>query len=45
MDKMGKKINMFEGQGCDEEIVNLSELHIPLYLSSKRERDERSTTD
>ena len=45
MDRMGEKIYMFEGLGCDEEIENLGEPHIPFNQSPERERDERSDRD
>ena len=45
MDRMAEKRYMFEGLGCDEEIENLEEPHIPLNPSPKRERDERSARD
>ena len=45
MDRMGEKRDMFEGLGCDEEIENLGEPHIPFNPSPERERDERSARD
>ena len=45
MDKMGEKRDMFKGLGCDEEIANVGEPHIPFNRSPERERDERSDRD
>ena len=42
---MGEKRDMFEGLGCDEEIANLGELHIPFNPSPEYARDERSARD
>jgi hypothetical protein len=45
MDRMGEERDMFEGLGCDEEIDNLGEPHIPFNPSPEHERDERSARD
>lgn len=45
MDRMGEKRDMFEGLGCDEEIANLGESHIPFNRSFEREKDEKSDRD
>jgi hypothetical protein len=45
MDRMGETRDMFEGLGCDDEIANLGEPHVPFNPSPKRERDERSAIE
>jgi hypothetical protein len=45
MDRMGETRDMFEGVGCDDEIANLGESHVPFIPSSERERDERSAIE
>jgi hypothetical protein len=42
MNRMGETRDMFEGLGCDDEITNLGEPHVPFNPSPERERDERS---
>jgi len=45
MDRMGEKRDIFEGLGCDGEIENLGEPHIPFNPSPERERDEKNARD
>ena len=42
MNRMGEPRDLFEGLGCDDEIANLGEPHVPFNPSPERERDERS---
>ena len=40
MDMMGKKRDMLEGLGCDEEIENLGEPHIPFNPSPEHTNEK-----
>lgn len=45
MNRMGEMRDMFGDLGCDDDIANLGEPHVPFNPSPERKRDERSAIE